>query len=232
MANPRTDPARLRVQYADASNLNARVRLHQRFSVNPRGFAEWLFDHVAPREGAKVLEVGCGPVWLWRRNRERIPTSWEITVTDFSPGMVREARQRLPVCGVKASLCVCDAQALPFAEVRPGARWRDASDLAFALDDADSDLRLHFGAVERFDYEDELRVPEPGPLIDFIASSMEVSTSLCRDLEIAVRAEIADCGYYRIGKQVGLLVAALPLAGRRAVGERETLEGERSAGLS
>lgn len=124
MTNSRIDQDRLRIQYADASNLNARYRLHQLYSVNSRGFVEWLFDHVDPREHAQVLEVGCGPGWLWRKNHLRVPPSWQITVSDFSPGMITEAQHRLPECGLKASHCVCDAQALPFPE--------DSFDVLFA----------------------------------------------------------------------------------------------------
>ena len=261
MPNPRTDQARLRVQYADSSNLNARFGLHQHYSVNPRGFPEWLFDHVDARESARVLEVGCGPAWLWRKNSDRIPPSWEITVSDFSPGMVSEARSRLSECGLQASHCVCDAQALPFlpdsfdalfanhmlyhvpdlhralAEIgrvlksdgvlyaatngrihlkqidvlldkaQPGARWRAESRMGFALDDADLDLDRHFESVEKLEYRDELRVTDPGPLIDFIASSIDVDPTLHQALETEISAQISNRGFYWIGKQAGLLLA-------------------------
>ena len=48
------------MQYADATNLNARVRLHQKFSVNATGFVNWLFDQLIVPEGAVILEVGGG----------------------------------------------------------------------------------------------------------------------------------------------------------------------------
>ncbi len=113
---PRTDQKNLLVQYADSSNLNARVQLHEKFSLNPRDFAHWLFEHIDLPATATVLEVGCGPGWLWRKNRERVPASWSIALSDFSPGMATEAQQRLKAIDITATSHVCDAQALPFPD--------------------------------------------------------------------------------------------------------------------
>lgn len=113
---PRTDQQSLRVQYADSSNLNARVQLHENFSHNPRDFARWLFEHLDLPTSASILEVGCGPGWLWRKNGERIPSSWRIQLSDFSPGMAAEARQHLRAIDIAATSHVCDAQALPFPD--------------------------------------------------------------------------------------------------------------------
>ena len=116
MINLHTDNSQLRIQYADSAKLNARVRLHQTYSTNPRGFAEWLFDQVEIVPDASVLEVGCGPGWLWRRNWDRVPSSWRIVVSDFSPGMVSEAQSHLSRLGIHAGFCLCDAQYLPFGD--------------------------------------------------------------------------------------------------------------------
>jgi ubiquinone/menaquinone biosynthesis C-methylase UbiE len=104
----------LNSQYKDATNFGARVELHRRFSVNPHGFHHWIFDHFKLAEGSKLLELGCGPGELWRSNRKRIPASWQITLTDFSPGMLQEARKRLGE--ERFAYEVADAQALPFAD--------------------------------------------------------------------------------------------------------------------
>jgi tRNA G46 methylase TrmB len=73
MSDPRTDQARLQIQYADAINLNTRFQLHEEFSVNPYNFVLWLFDHMRLPKSARILEVGCGPGWFWRKNAHRIP---------------------------------------------------------------------------------------------------------------------------------------------------------------
>jgi hypothetical protein len=33
--------------YRDASNLNARIQLHRKFSTNPYGWYDWVFDTLA-----------------------------------------------------------------------------------------------------------------------------------------------------------------------------------------
>ncbi len=49
-------------QYRDASNLNARLEIHRRFSTNSYGWFAWVFDtlETLPKQ-ARVLELGCGP---------------------------------------------------------------------------------------------------------------------------------------------------------------------------
>jgi ubiquinone/menaquinone biosynthesis C-methylase UbiE len=107
-------PYLLRSQYKDGANYGARVELNRRFRVNKYGFNRWIFDHFKIDEGGKVLELGCGLGLLWLSNRERLPASWQITLTDFSPGMLQESRQRLGE--ERFAYEVADAQALPFAD--------------------------------------------------------------------------------------------------------------------
>jgi ubiquinone/menaquinone biosynthesis C-methylase UbiE len=106
----------LNQQYRDGANLNARAQLHARFSTNRLGWLRWAFDRLTLPPGARVLELGCGPGWLWRENRERIPPGWALTVSDFSPGMLEEARVNLSSLERAPSFQCVDAQALPFAD--------------------------------------------------------------------------------------------------------------------
>jgi SAM-dependent methyltransferase len=82
-------------QYRDPSNLNARVRLHERFSTNPLGWHPWVFEHLDISARSRLLEVGCGPGYLWRRNLKRIPLTWRVLLTDFSIGMTETAFRHL-----------------------------------------------------------------------------------------------------------------------------------------
>jgi ubiquinone/menaquinone biosynthesis C-methylase UbiE len=104
----------LKKQYQDATNYSARVDLHRRFSSNKYGFYRWVFDRFILDEGSKLLELGCGPGGLWRSNRQRVPASWHITLTDFSPGMLQDARKLLGE--ERFAYEVADAQKLPFAD--------------------------------------------------------------------------------------------------------------------
>lgn len=99
-------------QYRDPTNLQDRAQLHARFSVNPRGWLPWVFDRFAFGKEARLLDLGCGPGDLWHVNRERIPTGWDITLADLSPGMLDAAATKLDKA--RFSYRVADAQDLPF----------------------------------------------------------------------------------------------------------------------
>ncbi len=109
------DQTYLREQYKNAANLNDRIQLHVRFSTNRHDFHEWVFEQLKLAPDSRVLELGCGPGSLWRPNVARIPVGWQITLTDFSLGMLAEARANLagahPFAFEQA-----DAQAIPFAD--------------------------------------------------------------------------------------------------------------------
>lgn len=93
---PYTDQAYLRAeQYRDARNLDARVALHTLYSTNKYGWQRWLFEQLPLTAGQRVLELGCGPGHLWSQNAERLPVSLDLTLSDFSPGMLEEAQTRL-----------------------------------------------------------------------------------------------------------------------------------------
>ncbi|MFQ5400112.1 MAG: class I SAM-dependent methyltransferase [Anaerolineae bacterium] len=103
-------------QYRDSGNLSARAGLHQRFSSNPTGWHIWAFAQMALQPGECILECGCGPGWLWRRNLEHLPADCHITLTDLSPGMVTEAERTLAASGRLFQFMTVDIQALPFED--------------------------------------------------------------------------------------------------------------------
>jgi ubiquinone/menaquinone biosynthesis C-methylase UbiE len=103
-------------QYHNASRLTARAALHARFSTNPTRWFPWLFERFQSPASSAVLELGCGPGWLWLSNRERIPTGWQITLTDFSEGMLAEARQNLANAPDAFTFAVTDVQAIPYPD--------------------------------------------------------------------------------------------------------------------
>ncbi len=111
---PSSDPAEVRRQYADASNLDARIRLHRLYSTNRHAWTTWVFDQLRLPPGRQILEVGCGNGQLWRDNRHRLPPDASLILTDLSPGMVAEAKVRLASLVGRVTYSVADAERLPF----------------------------------------------------------------------------------------------------------------------
>jgi SAM-dependent methyltransferase len=104
-------------QYSTSANLDARIALHERFSVSKEEWLTWVFDQFAGlAPAAQVLEVGCGTGVLWRENLARIPAGWMVTLTDQSAGMLAQARQNLADAGRPFRFEQCVAQQLPFAD--------------------------------------------------------------------------------------------------------------------
>ena len=103
-------------QYRDASNLNARVRLHVLYSTNLTRWPVWVFDQLSLKSGMRVLECGCGPGWLWRENLDRIPADCQVTLTDFSSGMIAESKAALAGTKLDFAFREADITALPFPD--------------------------------------------------------------------------------------------------------------------
>jgi ubiquinone/menaquinone biosynthesis C-methylase UbiE len=102
-------------QYRTSTNLDARIRLHVHFSTNHYGWPRWVLDQIDAPPTARLLEIGCGPASLWAENTDRIPTGWQLTLTDQSTGMIAQAQQNLAAVPRSFTFVQMDAQALHFA---------------------------------------------------------------------------------------------------------------------
>jgi ubiquinone/menaquinone biosynthesis C-methylase UbiE len=102
-------------QYKTAANLDARIQLHERFSVEPYPWMRWVFDKCSAPSDAHILEVGCGTGKLWQENLDRLPPGWTVVLSDQSAGMLQQARENLDHQAQRFRLEQFDIQAIPFA---------------------------------------------------------------------------------------------------------------------
>lgn len=104
----------LKTQYQNASNISARIRLHKEYSRNKYGWFPWIFDQCHIQSEQKILELGCGNGAFWAENLTRIPKNVEITISDISDGMLRDAKRNLSSIDAKFSFDVFDCHKIPF----------------------------------------------------------------------------------------------------------------------
>lgn len=85
----------LKSQYQNATNISARINLHQLYSTNQQGWFPWIYEQCEIRSGLHVLELGCGSGALWKENFEKLPDNIEVVLSDISQGMLRDTRREL-----------------------------------------------------------------------------------------------------------------------------------------
>ena len=110
-------------QYQNASNISARIQLHNKYSTNTQGWFPWIFDQCHMAEHSTVLEIGCGDGSLWLENKEKIPKQLNVVLSDISEGMLRDTRRAIHA-NVKTSrfdfLCQVTVGSSYDAHVHPG----------------------------------------------------------------------------------------------------------------
>ncbi len=76
--------------YLTVDNLDARIDIHQTYSVSNVGWFNWFISEVQIPTGAKVLELGSGMGTLWKYVDPKLISSIKLTVSDESPAMCDE----------------------------------------------------------------------------------------------------------------------------------------------
>jgi ubiquinone/menaquinone biosynthesis C-methylase UbiE len=101
-------------QYSNSKKFMARIELHRRFRTNPYLWTHWIFDQFKFPRNASVLELGSGNALLWKSNLKRIPEDAQILLTDFSEGMLNDARKVLGDATERFEFKVMDAQEITY----------------------------------------------------------------------------------------------------------------------
>lgn len=104
----------LKNQYQNASNIAARINLHSLYSQNKQGWFPWIYEQCGIRPGMKILEIGCGDGTLWTENLTELPADVDITLSDISEGMLRDARRAVGAGDSRFRYLVFDCHRIPY----------------------------------------------------------------------------------------------------------------------
>ncbi len=103
-------------QYKNSVNVDARINLHRSYSLNPQGWYCWIYDLLPLKNMTQILEVGCGNGQLWKDNLDRLPAKAHITLSDISPGMLRNAQENLKEKAQSFHFECIDLQNIPYED--------------------------------------------------------------------------------------------------------------------
>ena len=90
----------LKTQYLNASNISARISLHQMYSTGRPGWFQWIYDNCSICRNMNILELGCGSGTFWTVNLDKLPPDINVTITDISEGMIRDAKRNITNSGL------------------------------------------------------------------------------------------------------------------------------------
>lgn len=252
-------------QYKNASNLNIRIGLHQKYSQNPISWFDWIYEQIHLQKNEQVLEIGCGTGELWKNHVREIPKGVKITLSDQSEGMVQDAEKNIGGYSETFIYETFDCQKIPkeshmydkvianhllfylsdrqkvLQEVKrvlkPGGMFlcstygkqhmQEITQLVkefderitlsanslydvFGLENGEEQLIQVFQEVEEIDYEDELLVDQPEPLISYILSchgnQHEYLNHRYLEFKEFIRKKIAAQGTMKITKSAGIFL--------------------------
>lgn len=105
--------SRVKEQYKNSCNLSARLNLHS-FNTNKLDWHVWFFEKMDIPENSKILELGCGNGVLWQVNKQAVKENWDITLSDFSEGMLQDSKQNISIDKIKYE--IIDIQDIPYED--------------------------------------------------------------------------------------------------------------------
>ena len=81
------------------------------------GFGNWIISNYVIKNGARILELGCGNGNMWMEHLNLLDNVSELVLTDFSDGMLNAAKETLGERN-NISYKIVDIQKIPFEDNR------------------------------------------------------------------------------------------------------------------
>ncbi|NFR85728.1 MULTISPECIES: methyltransferase domain-containing protein [unclassified Clostridium] len=103
----------IKEQYNSDENLNLRTNLHS-YNINNIDWDKWCFQKMNLLKCSKILELGCGVGKLWIKNQDFIDENSEIILSDFSPNMLKCAKNNLENLDCKFKYKKINAEDIPY----------------------------------------------------------------------------------------------------------------------
>jgi ubiquinone/menaquinone biosynthesis C-methylase UbiE len=88
------DAKAVKEQYSNSKNLNTRMSIHEKYSVNQLGFGNWMYQQYEFHDNMRILELGCGTGELWANRIDHLHPGTSVILSDFSEGMVEIVRNK------------------------------------------------------------------------------------------------------------------------------------------
>ena len=111
--NRMKDAKAVKEQYSNSTNLNTRMSIHEKYSVNQLGFGNWLYQQYEFTDNMRILELGCGTGDLWANRMEQLNPGTSLILSDFSEGMVEIVRNKFS-CHFGVSFEQINIEEIPF----------------------------------------------------------------------------------------------------------------------
>lgn len=102
-------------QYKKTDNLNTRISIHDKYSTNKMGLANWYFTIYKIESGMKILELGCGTGSMWINHKDVINKCSHVVLSDLSEGMITEVKEQIGAFP-NTEYKVIDIQEIPFKD--------------------------------------------------------------------------------------------------------------------
>ncbi|HBJ2622666.1 methyltransferase domain-containing protein [Clostridium botulinum] len=103
----------IKEQYNSDENLKLRTNLHS-YNRNKIDWDKWCFQKMNLIKCSKILELGCGVGKLWIKNQDFIDENSEIILSDFSPNMLKCAKNNLENLDYKFKYKKINAEDIPY----------------------------------------------------------------------------------------------------------------------